>query len=125
MRQGTQLQPPASCVPTFPSWRPQRAIDHILARAKAHGVVAGIHNGTPEYALKMVEKGFQFVTIASDAGRVGSTGEAVYSAAKGGIATPLPLPMAYEGKFSPDGTQIAYALDKGGVWVMDIGAGSS
>jgi Tol biopolymer transport system component len=27
--------------------------------------------------------------------------------------------------WSPDGTQIAYALDKGGVWVMDIGAGSS
>ncbi len=26
----TKLQPPASCVPTFPSWRPQRAIDHIL-----------------------------------------------------------------------------------------------
>lgn len=26
----TRLQPPASCVPTFPSWRPQRAIDHIL-----------------------------------------------------------------------------------------------
>src|ERR1700704_3868715 len=43
------------------------AIDHILARAKAHGVVAGIHNGTPEYALKMIAKGFQFVTIASDA----------------------------------------------------------
>lgn len=26
----TRLQPPAICVPTFPSWRPQRAIDHIL-----------------------------------------------------------------------------------------------
>lgn len=26
----TRLQPPASSVPTFPSWRPQRAIDHIL-----------------------------------------------------------------------------------------------
>ncbi|WP_462116117.1 endonuclease/exonuclease/phosphatase family protein [Lysobacter xanthus] len=26
----TRLQPPASCVPTFPSWAPQRAIDHIL-----------------------------------------------------------------------------------------------
>jgi endonuclease/exonuclease/phosphatase family metal-dependent hydrolase len=26
----TGLQPPASCVPTFPSWRPQRAIDHVL-----------------------------------------------------------------------------------------------
>ncbi|AWV08683.1 endonuclease/exonuclease/phosphatase family protein [Marilutibacter maris] len=27
----TRLQPPACEVPTFPSWRPQRAIDHILA----------------------------------------------------------------------------------------------
>ena len=26
----TRLQPPTSCVPTFPSWRPQKAIDHIL-----------------------------------------------------------------------------------------------
>jgi endonuclease/exonuclease/phosphatase family metal-dependent hydrolase len=26
----TRLQPPANCVPTFPSWIPQRAIDHIL-----------------------------------------------------------------------------------------------
>jgi 4-hydroxy-2-oxoheptanedioate aldolase len=43
------------------------AIDYILARAKAHGVAAGIHNGTPEYALAMIEKGFQFVTVASDA----------------------------------------------------------
>jgi 4-hydroxy-2-oxoheptanedioate aldolase len=43
------------------------AIDHILARAKAHGVVAGIHNGAPESALKRIAKGFQFVTIGSDA----------------------------------------------------------
>lgn len=26
----TRLQPPGCVVPTFPSWRPQRAIDHIL-----------------------------------------------------------------------------------------------
>lgn len=26
----TGLQPPPQCVPTFPSWRPQRAIDHML-----------------------------------------------------------------------------------------------
>ncbi|MGV8941955.1 MAG: endonuclease/exonuclease/phosphatase family protein [Lysobacter sp.] len=26
----TRLQPPACAVPTFPSWQPQRAIDHIL-----------------------------------------------------------------------------------------------
>jgi tricorn protease len=29
--------------------------------------------------------------------------------AKGGVATPLPLPMAYQGQYSPDGGQIAYS----------------
>jgi 4-hydroxy-2-oxoheptanedioate aldolase len=43
------------------------AIDHIIARARAHGVVAGIHNGTPETALARIAKGFQFVSISSDA----------------------------------------------------------
>jgi 4-hydroxy-2-oxoheptanedioate aldolase len=42
------------------------AIDHILARAKAHGLVAGIHNATTDYAQRMIAKGFQFVTIGSD-----------------------------------------------------------
>ena len=44
-----------------------QAVEHILARAKAHGLVAGIHNGTPEAALARIAKGFQFVTISSDA----------------------------------------------------------
>ena len=43
------------------------AIDLVLRKAREKGVVAGIHNGTPEYALKMIDKGFRFVTIASDA----------------------------------------------------------
>jgi 4-hydroxy-2-oxoheptanedioate aldolase len=43
------------------------AIDMILAKAKERGVVAGIHNGTPEAALKRIARGFQFVTISSDA----------------------------------------------------------
>ena len=30
----TYLRPPAFCVPTFPSWAPQRAIDHILVSEK-------------------------------------------------------------------------------------------
>ncbi|MEX8518670.1 MAG: HpcH/HpaI aldolase/citrate lyase family protein [Leptothrix sp. (in: b-proteobacteria)] len=57
------------CTPTFDDVDPKaaEAIDHILARAKAHGVVAGIHNGTPEAALKRIAKGFQFVTVSSDA----------------------------------------------------------
>jgi 4-hydroxy-2-oxoheptanedioate aldolase len=38
----------------------------ILAGCKRHGVVAGIHNATSAYALKMVGEGYQFVTLASD-----------------------------------------------------------
>ncbi len=38
----------------------------IVAACKRHGVVAGIHNNTAEYALKMVAEGYQFVTLASD-----------------------------------------------------------
>ena len=50
-----------------------QAVDHILARAKAHGVVAGIHNATPESALRRIAKGFRFVTVSSDA-RLMATG---------------------------------------------------
>ena len=38
----------------------------ILEHAKKNKIFAGIHNGTPEYAKKMIEKGFNFVSIASD-----------------------------------------------------------
>jgi 4-hydroxy-2-oxoheptanedioate aldolase len=57
------------CTPKFDQTEPAvvEAIDHILARCKHHGVVPCIHNGTPEYALTMIDKGFRFVTIASDA----------------------------------------------------------
>ncbi len=32
----TRLQPPGVVIPTFPSWRPQRAIDHILVSQGLH-----------------------------------------------------------------------------------------
>ena len=51
----------------------------ILERAKAHGVVAGIHNGTPEAALKRIAKGFQFVTISSDARLMAAGAQSVLS----------------------------------------------
>ena len=38
----------------------------ILEHAKKNNIVAGIHNMTPEYAQKMISKGFQLVTISSD-----------------------------------------------------------
>ena len=38
----------------------------ILDHAKKNNVIAGIQNGQPEYAEKMIKKGFQLVTIGSD-----------------------------------------------------------
>ena len=38
----------------------------ILEHAKKNKVIAGIQNGQPEYAEKMIKKGFQLVTIGSD-----------------------------------------------------------
>jgi 4-hydroxy-2-oxoheptanedioate aldolase len=43
------------------------AIERILAAAREHGLTAGIFTGSPAYASRMVEKGFRFVTISSDA----------------------------------------------------------
>lgn len=43
------------------------AIHHIVGEAKAAGKIAGIHNGTAAYAKKMIEIGYRFVTIGSDA----------------------------------------------------------
>ncbi|VTU26399.1 5-keto-4-deoxy-D-glucarate aldolase [Variovorax sp. SRS16] len=57
------------CRPVFDDVDPKaaEAIAHIAERAKAHGIVAGIHNGTPEGALARIAQGFQFVTVSSDA----------------------------------------------------------
>ena len=57
------------CKPQFDDVDPKAAaaIDHIVARAKAHGVKAGIHNGRPDVALARIAKGFRFVTVGSDA----------------------------------------------------------
>ena len=38
----------------------------IVDKAKEHGKIAGIHNGSTEYAKKMIALGYQFVTISSD-----------------------------------------------------------
>ena len=57
------------CKPSFDDVEPKvaQAIDHIVARAKAHGVVAGIHNGRSDVAKARVARGFRFVTVSSDA----------------------------------------------------------
>ena len=42
-------------------------IAEAKARAKAHGVVAGIHNGRADVATARVALGYRFVTLGSDA----------------------------------------------------------
>jgi 4-hydroxy-2-oxoheptanedioate aldolase len=44
-----------------------QTIDQILAGCKRHGVKAGIHTGSAANAKAMIAKGFDFVTVLSDA----------------------------------------------------------
>jgi len=38
----------------------------VLDHAKKNNIFAGIHNATPEYAKKMLDLGFNLVTVGSD-----------------------------------------------------------
>lgn len=42
------------------------AIEGILARAKQHGIPAGIHTNSVEAAVRMIELGFQLTSLQSD-----------------------------------------------------------
>ena len=42
------------------------ALQRIVEACRRRGVVAGIHNATAAYALRMIAAGYQFVTLASD-----------------------------------------------------------
>jgi 4-hydroxy-2-oxoheptanedioate aldolase len=64
------------------------AIDMILAKARERGVVAGVHNGTPEGALKRIAKGFQFVTISSDARLMAAGAQQVVAKMRQGMPAP-------------------------------------
>jgi 4-hydroxy-2-oxoheptanedioate aldolase len=57
------------CKPSFDEVDPKvaQAIEHILARARHHGLRAGIHNGRPDVARARIGMGFDFVTVSSDA----------------------------------------------------------
>jgi 4-hydroxy-2-oxoheptanedioate aldolase len=57
------------CKPVFDDVDPPvaQAIEHILARAHAHQLKAGVHNGRTDVARARIAKGFDFVTVGSDA----------------------------------------------------------
>ena len=58
----------------------------ILEHAKKNNIFAGIHNGTPEYAQKMIDKGFNFVTIGADQRAMSAGAKAVVEKMKGSIS---------------------------------------
>lgn len=82
------------CRATFDDVDPpvQQAIEHILARATAHGLKAGIHNGSTEAALRRSAMGFRFVTVSSDARLMAAGSQQVLAAMRAGAA-----PKAAEG----------------------------
>ena len=62
------------------------AIDAVLAAAERNGVEAGIFTGSVEYASRMLDKGFRFVTVLSDGRLLASAAAQTVAAlkAKGG-----------------------------------------
>ncbi|WP_326539858.1 HpcH/HpaI aldolase family protein [Pseudorhodoferax sp.] len=74
------------CKPVFDDVEPKvaEAIAHIVARARAHGVQAGIHNGRTDVALARIAKGYRFVTVASDARILAAGSQDILSAMRKG-----------------------------------------
>ena len=58
-------------------------ISRILESAKKRNLFAGIHNGTAEYAKKMISKGFNLVTVGSDQRFMSAGAKAVVEYVKG------------------------------------------
>lgn len=56
------------CKPVFDDVEPKaaQALEHIAERARAHGVVAGVHCGRADVARARVALGYRFVTVGSD-----------------------------------------------------------
>ena len=55
----------------------------IANKAKEHGKIAGIHNGTTQYAKEMIALGYQFVTISSDYRAMSSFAKSIIEEMKG------------------------------------------
>jgi 4-hydroxy-2-oxoheptanedioate aldolase len=64
----------------------------IVAACKRHGVVAGIHNATAAYALRMIEEGYQFVTLASDSRHMAAKAAEEVGVVRKGAAKPTTAP---------------------------------
>ncbi|MEY2690009.1 MAG: hypothetical protein RL375_4209 [Pseudomonadota bacterium] len=84
------------CRPVFDDVDPKaaQAIDHIVERAKAHGVQAGIHNGRSDVALARIAKGYRFVTLGSDARLLAAGSQTLLGEMRAGKPTPPTQPTS-------------------------------
>jgi 4-hydroxy-2-oxoheptanedioate aldolase len=60
------------------------AIDRVIESARRHGVAPAIFTGSPAYARQMIGKGFQFVSVATDARILASGSEGIVDEVRGG-----------------------------------------
>ncbi len=56
---------------------------HIIASARQHGIVAGIHVASTDYAFKMIDAGCQFITLLADSRLLASAASAAVATMKG------------------------------------------
>ena len=77
------------CKPTFDEVDPPaaEAIEYILERTTAHGLRAGIHNGTTAAARARIARGFRFVTVSSDARILAAGSQSIISEMRGLLAS--------------------------------------
>lgn len=71
------------------------AIDKVLAAAKANGLGMGIHCGTTAYGKRMLERGFDFVTIGSDSALLNAALNSIVRDMKERDAPAAQKPSAY------------------------------
>jgi 4-hydroxy-2-oxoheptanedioate aldolase len=58
------------------------ALDAIAAAARGHGLVAGLHTNSPDYARMAIVKGYRFVTVMTDSGLLGAYARQVVTATR-------------------------------------------
>ncbi|MCB9454235.1 MAG: 2,4-dihydroxyhept-2-ene-1,7-dioic acid aldolase [Anaerolineaceae bacterium] len=59
------------------------ALDTILAAAKRQGIVTGIHCNSAVYAQKMIERGFDMVTLQTDSGLLSAAATSIVNQMRG------------------------------------------
>ena len=66
---------------------PLRKRPSSVEACKRHNVVAGIHNATAAYSLKMIAAGYRFVTLASDTRHLAMKAAEEVAAVRKGVGT--------------------------------------